>query len=392
MPKPPPQPKLKILALHGDAQNGQFFRERTGAVRKQLKSVAEFTFIDAPHAATGAFLGQIDEATRGAPLGWYNTRDGNRPAISGAYEGLVESLELVSATCRTQGPFDGVLGFSQGATLAALLCLTRPDLFTFAVLFAGYVPRDAQTLAWMDAGVPGRLPSFHCLGLSDASVPPDIARSLASRFAAPVIHEHDGGHVVPGNAPLRTALKAFMVARRDAAALEPPADFFPTPALEALRVTQDDVPPPPPPPPPPPGGWGSTPILADEEEAFEAEFEVAREAYAAMPSWKKAELLQKVLRPSAMIGRRVKLPVRVGGGFGVIRDVQANLCFVEREVTDDDEVETAPTVSLLDGLEAAREETPALDDLRAELKSRTFDRRVTCHRDELSYAEDDADE
>ena len=147
MPQPPPQPKLKILALHGYAQNGQFFRERTGAVRKQLKSVAEFTFIDAPHAATGAFLGQIDEATRGAPLGWYNTRDGNRPAISGAYEGLVESLELVSATCRTQGPFDGVLGFSQGATLAALLCLTRPDLFTFAVLFAGYVPRDAQTLA-----------------------------------------------------------------------------------------------------------------------------------------------------------------------------------------------------------------------------------------------------
>ena len=93
-----------------------------------------------------------------------------------------------------------------------------------------------------------------------------------------------------------------------------------------------------------------------------------------------------------MIGRRVKLPVRVGGGFGVIRDVQANMCFVEREVTDDDEVETAPTVSLLDGLEAAREETPALDDLRAELKSRTFDRRVTCHRDELSYAEDDAAE
>ena len=66
MPQAPPQPKLKLLCLHGYAQNGQFFRERTGAVRKQLKSVCEFTFLDAPRPATGEFLGQIDEATRGA--------------------------------------------------------------------------------------------------------------------------------------------------------------------------------------------------------------------------------------------------------------------------------------------------------------------------------------
>ena len=146
MPQAPPQPKLKLLCLHGYAQNGQFFRERTGAVRKQLKSVCEFTFLDAPRPATGEFLGQIDEATRGAPLGWYNTRDGNRPALSSAYAGLDESLELIRQTCQRQGPFDGVLGFSQGATLAALLCLTT-DLFQFAVLFAGYVPRDATVLA-----------------------------------------------------------------------------------------------------------------------------------------------------------------------------------------------------------------------------------------------------
>ena len=220
MPQAPAQPKLKLLCLHGYAQNGQFFRERTGAVRKQLKSVCEFTFLDAPRPATGEFLGQIDEATRGAPLGWYNTRDGNRPALSSSYDGLEESLELVRDTCQRQGPFDGVLGFSQGATLAALLCLTT-DLFQFAVLFAGYVPRDSTVLASMDAGAPCTLPSFHCFGATDASVPPDVARALASRFADPVIHEHDGGHVVPGNAPLRSALKAFLVARRDAAAAAP---------------------------------------------------------------------------------------------------------------------------------------------------------------------------
>ena len=205
--------------------------------------------------------------------------------MSSSYDGLEESLELIRQTCQSQGPFDGVLGFSQGATLAALLCLTT-DLFQFAVLFAGYVPRDSTVLAALDAGAPCTLPSFHCFGATDASVPPDVARALASRFADPVIHEHEGGHVVPGNAPLRSALKAFLVARRDAAAAAPaeaaPAETPvesaepPAEALDALQVTQDAVPPPPPPPPPPPGDWETGTVLADEEAAFEAEFGATR--------------------------------------------------------------------------------------------------------------------
>ena len=36
--------KLKILALHGYAQNAKFFSAKTGALRKGLKSIAEITF------------------------------------------------------------------------------------------------------------------------------------------------------------------------------------------------------------------------------------------------------------------------------------------------------------------------------------------------------------
>ena len=59
--------------------------------------------------------------------------------------------------------------------------------------------------------------------------------------------------------------------------------------------------------------------IGNEEAAFEAEFGVSQTAYDAMPSWKRAELLQKILRPSTMIGRRVNLPTRAGGGIGVTR-------------------------------------------------------------------------
>ena len=42
------------------------------------------------------------------------------------YIGLAESLEHVQCKLRDDGPYDGVLGFSQGATLAVLLCLLTP--------------------------------------------------------------------------------------------------------------------------------------------------------------------------------------------------------------------------------------------------------------------------
>ena len=150
------------------------------------------------------------------PLGWWNTCDAERPALSGAYVGLDESVARVKRCVADDGPFDGVLGFSQGATLAALLCLSEPGRFGCALLFAGFVPRDAIVRAPFDAAAaaPNATPTFHCLGASDASVPPDVARSLASCFANPAVFEHAGGHVVPGNAPLRNAVKDFLRARQ----------------------------------------------------------------------------------------------------------------------------------------------------------------------------------
>jgi len=41
--------KLRILALHGFLQNAEGFRKRIGRLRKACKSMAEFTFLEAPH-------------------------------------------------------------------------------------------------------------------------------------------------------------------------------------------------------------------------------------------------------------------------------------------------------------------------------------------------------
>lgn len=209
--------KLRILALHGYAQNALFFNGKTGALRKGLKAVAELHYLEAPHAAGGSFF-EIDADTgRGSPRGWWNTDDERRPAVSASYVGLSESLALVDATIASEGPFDGVLGFSQGATLAALLCLTRPTLFSFAICVAGFVPRDAAVAGAFESDAPAAIPTFHCTGETDASVPPEVCRRLAACFVDPVVFSHPGGHVVPGNAPFRNGVKDFL------RALPPPA-------------------------------------------------------------------------------------------------------------------------------------------------------------------------
>lgn len=46
---PPPNAKLKILALHGYRQNGDTFKAKIGSFRKAVAKLANVTFLTAPH-------------------------------------------------------------------------------------------------------------------------------------------------------------------------------------------------------------------------------------------------------------------------------------------------------------------------------------------------------
>jgi predicted esterase len=217
--------KARVLCLHGYAQNAAFFRARTGALRKGLKSVVgDFHFVDGTVAATAEYVQSMGEAggDRGEALGWWSWEDVNdngydggrvRASTSRLYTGVDETLQRLDEVCDREGPFDGVLGFSQGATVAALLCMRRPHAFRFAVLISGFVPHDPRWAAHFQPEVVA-LPSLHCFGEADRSVPEERSRLLASSFAsaASVQHVHAGGHAIPSDAAFRTAAKDFVAA------------------------------------------------------------------------------------------------------------------------------------------------------------------------------------
>ncbi|NXK44445.1 OVCA2 Esterase, partial [Chauna torquata] len=203
---------LRLLALHGYRQSERRFRQRTGALRKALRGRAELVALSAPHPVPG---GEDDGDSDDPPRGWWFSGPGTFEAVevAEAPAGLEESLSAVAAALVEHGPFDGLLGFSQGAALAAMVCALRargdPRFpVAFAILVAGFASRaPAHGHFYRE---PIALPTLHVVGDTDAVIAAHLSRELAQCFVEPVIVTHPGGHFVPVAAPQKKAYLDFL--------------------------------------------------------------------------------------------------------------------------------------------------------------------------------------
>ncbi|XP_014808473.1 PREDICTED: ovarian cancer-associated gene 2 protein [Calidris pugnax] len=203
---------LRLLSLHGYRQSERRFRQRTGALRKALRGRAELVAVNAPHVVPG---GEGDDDGDDPPRGWWfsGPRTFDAGEVAAAPAGLEESLSAVAAALAEHGPFDGLLGFSQGAALAAMVCALRargdPRFpVAFAILVAGFASRaPAHGHFYRE---PIALPTLHVVGEADAVIAAPLSRELAQRFVEPVVLTHPGGHFVPAAAPQKKAYLEFL--------------------------------------------------------------------------------------------------------------------------------------------------------------------------------------
>ncbi|CAK9060867.1 Esterase AAEL000016, partial [Durusdinium trenchii] len=207
--------KCRILVLHSNRQNPQDFKKRTRTAFQPLADIAQLHFVEAPHAYTP--MGEAEEQS--AHLGvaarnrtWWNSTDD--PATM-RYVGFDQSLEYLEKVFKEEGPFDGVLGFSQGGCMAGLLAQMQPRgaiQFNFCVVVSGFYCRDVELckmqlekpperhredLVKAKAGVV-QMPSFHIWGLQDQLVEPWRSRILSETFDRPVIATHEADHFSQG--------------------------------------------------------------------------------------------------------------------------------------------------------------------------------------------------
>lgn len=149
-------------------------------------------------------------------------------------------LDTLETYVTDEGPFDGVMAFSEGAGLAAMLIIRRAQrqervtaqqqprpLFRCAIFFAGAVPVDTAELErgkiqLLDHASDGELiaiPTAHVWGKNDKEYPtfgPVLSRMCKADLRSVFIHE--GGHEVLGPNPQTALVGTVQVIRRTIAA------------------------------------------------------------------------------------------------------------------------------------------------------------------------------
>nr|NP_001409262.1 dihydrofolate reductase [Nelumbo nucifera] len=187
--------RMKILCLHGFRTSGKFLQKQISKWDPSIFSEFDMVFPDGIFPAGGK--SEIEGIFPPPYCEWFQFN----PDFT-EYTNLDECISYLCDFIMKNGPFDGLLGFSQGATLSALLLgyqaqgkllKEHPPMKLF-VSISGSKFRDPSIcdVAYKD---PIRVRSVHFIGAKDWLRVP--SEELATAFDKPLIIRHLQGHTVP---------------------------------------------------------------------------------------------------------------------------------------------------------------------------------------------------
>ncbi|CAD8175004.1 unnamed protein product [Paramecium octaurelia] len=193
--------KKKILCLHGNGANKEFHSYQLRQFEKEFNNY-EFVSLDGPISITrNVHVSQVvvpqnfAKMIENKPLfTWGNFLKLDRNNIDGVFQ---ESLDYVIKVLKEQGPFYGVLGFSQGTAVAARLA----TLLEHKQINLGYELNCFIFCSGSMVNLPDnrlifcKIPSIHFIGVNDFLY--DRSLGLSTQFLNPLVIFHDQGHKVP---------------------------------------------------------------------------------------------------------------------------------------------------------------------------------------------------
>jgi pimeloyl-ACP methyl ester carboxylesterase len=225
---------MKVLMLHGYTQTGDNFRRKIRRLENRLRQTnaeAEFVYADGPvrlgtHDIPGFHLAtsEYSKDDMHQMSAWFDLRSVTEPP-----NGLDQSLDSLAALLKAQGPFDGVVAFSQGTIIGAILAsllqgnsrrrayesaaqrtihtFRYPDSFSdlkhpplkFALFYASQVGTGAYS-DWLYESPRIETRFCHFFGLLDSMVSHEQRDVVSVKLGGGVgsrLVFHDGGHFVP---------------------------------------------------------------------------------------------------------------------------------------------------------------------------------------------------
>jgi len=176
----------KVVALHGFRSNAEALRISLAPFVSAIGSV-EWVFMNSPRKATGPADPKIVQSSAHE---WWGCEGGDFETgwMAPHFDGLEESLAAVTSLAPM-----GVVGFSQGGGLAALVECSWIALFS-AIEPAGLKQRS--------------IPSFHTYDPQEEYVSQCIG--VAASFQTKEVHEHHSGHNIPSSREIVERFVAFV--------------------------------------------------------------------------------------------------------------------------------------------------------------------------------------
>mmetsp|Transcript_41780 Transcript_41780/g.67095 ORF Transcript_41780/g.67095 Transcript_41780/m.67095 type:complete len:335 (+) Transcript_41780:995-1999(+) len=212
---------VRILGLHGWRTSGRVLRTQLSgfvhSLRTEAFSDVDLVCLDAPFPASGPAYPQVESAFgKGPYFEWWDSQETTNAAgkTEIKYAGVEQSTKFVLDYISKHGPFDMVVGFSQGGIFLSLLqamvdqdphVLASHRRWKCAVLFAGMQPRDTQLREkyFSNKSFGSRTQVIHVIGEADQMRA--ASEALAVKYAnekkqylPPVVVRHSEGHQPPG--------------------------------------------------------------------------------------------------------------------------------------------------------------------------------------------------
>ncbi|KAI1260127.1 serine hydrolase FSH [Xylariaceae sp. FL1019] len=195
---------MHFLCMHGAGSNAQTFETQTAALRYELGDHHTYEFVEGvlpcPMAPELEGIASPDDQE------YYKYINENE------VETCTAAIRNLDAYIAVEGPFDGILAFSEGAMVAATYIKWKAKEGSLgelkcAIFFSAWNAVDPELL--MNEGkiemlTPGAnidtvlMPTAHIWGKQDASAPNSSRVSEMFSTELREIHEHIGAHEIPG--------------------------------------------------------------------------------------------------------------------------------------------------------------------------------------------------
>jgi len=227
---------MKFLCLPGAYGSATNFEVQLAPFCKEISSDATFFFTQGtvPCTPPPGFQTYFGPSPHYKFIEWDGTRhedvlervrdfpEGENPedilrqlmpeGTGGVRRGMRIALDALYKTMDEFGPFDGICGYSEGATMAATLILDEQRRLTeegrtpqikCAIFFAGWppvLPNSSQIVLWDEVDTVIDIPTCHIVGAGDPYLPGAMALYNVCEPDFAHLFDHGKGHTIPRDA------------------------------------------------------------------------------------------------------------------------------------------------------------------------------------------------